>query len=163
MTIALVYATGPETLFGVGQVEHDEGTVRGSMPTGSPLVGPDGRPSVGALGVLVDNVLGYSIIDSLELGIWSVSTEIWLHLLAPLPTDGGRIRSLGAEPSNAARSPAGRSSTTGASCSRRAASAAGLSTVLPSTRRTSRRSSCLPPSATCRSSSGCAPMTRPWP
>jgi acyl-coenzyme A thioesterase PaaI-like protein len=92
VSIALVYATGPETLFGVGRVEHGEGTVRGSMPSRAALVGPDGRPSVGALGVLVDNVLGYSIIDSLEHGTWSVSTEIWLHLLASLPHDGGQVR-----------------------------------------------------------------------
>jgi acyl-coenzyme A thioesterase PaaI-like protein len=92
VSIPLVYATGPETLFGVGHVERHDGTVRGSMPSGTSFVGTDGRPSVGALGVLIDNVLGYSIIDSLEHGTWSVSTEIWLHLLAPVPTDGGQLR-----------------------------------------------------------------------
>jgi acyl-coenzyme A thioesterase PaaI-like protein len=91
VSVPTVYATGPETLFGVGRVEHDGSLVRGSMPTGPSLAGPDDRASAGALGVLVDNVLGYSIIDSLDVGTWSVSTEIWLHLLAPLPTDGRRI------------------------------------------------------------------------
>jgi len=92
VSIPLGYVTGPETLFGVGQVKHVDGAIRGSMPAGSPFTGPDGRTSAGALGVLVDDVLGYSIIDSLSDGIWTVSTEIWLHLLAPLPCDGQRIQ-----------------------------------------------------------------------
>jgi acyl-coenzyme A thioesterase PaaI-like protein len=91
MSIPLIYATGPESLFGVGRVEHDGDVVRGSMPLGPPLAGPDDRIAAGALGVLADNVLGYSIIDSLAEHIWSVSTEIWLHLLAPLPADGRRV------------------------------------------------------------------------
>jgi acyl-coenzyme A thioesterase PaaI-like protein len=61
------------------------------MPSGAPFVGVDARFSLGALGVLVDDVLGYAIIDSLPPRSWSVSTEIWVDLLAPLPTDGSRV------------------------------------------------------------------------
>ena len=86
-----VLATGPETLFGVDDVASVAGSVVGSMPTGVPFTGPDGRPALGALGVLVDDVLGYAIIDSLAPGSWSVSTEIWIDLLAPLPADASRV------------------------------------------------------------------------
>jgi acyl-coenzyme A thioesterase PaaI-like protein len=86
-----VLATGPEAMFGVGAVASVDGSVVGSMPTGAPFTGPDGRPAPGALGVLVDDVLGYAIIDSLPPGSWSVSTEIWIDLLAPLPADGSRV------------------------------------------------------------------------
>jgi acyl-coenzyme A thioesterase PaaI-like protein len=58
------------------------------MPTGPAFLGPDGRPSAGALGVLVDDVTGYAVIDGLVGGSWSVSVEIWLDLLAPLPATG---------------------------------------------------------------------------
>lgn len=87
----VVIVTGPETIFGVGAVEQANGAVRGSMPTGARFAGPDGRAAVGALGVLVDNVLGYSIISSLPPASWSVSTEIWIDLVASLPDDGGRV------------------------------------------------------------------------
>lgn len=53
--------------------------------------GPDGRTAVGALGVLVDDALGYSLIESLPVGSWTVSTEIWIDVLGPLPTTG-RLR-----------------------------------------------------------------------
>lgn len=86
-----VLSTGPEALFGVGDVAVDGDSVVGSMPSGPPFLGPDARPALGALGVLVDNVLGYAIIDSLPPRSWSVSTEIWIDLVAPLPADGSRI------------------------------------------------------------------------
>ncbi|WP_198020096.1 PaaI family thioesterase [Nocardioides sp. J54] len=40
---------------------------------------------MGALGVLVDDVTGYTVIEGLIGSSWSVSTEIWLDVLAPLP------------------------------------------------------------------------------
>lgn len=90
-----VLTTGPEELFGVGAVAAAAGSVVGSMPSGAPFLGLDGRPTPGALGVLVDDVLGYAIIDSLAPGSWSVSTEIWIDVLAPLPADGSRIHADG--------------------------------------------------------------------
>lgn len=88
----MIFETGPETLFGVGRVVPHADGVQGSMPTGRPYLGPDGHASVGALGVLVDNALGYVIIDNLVGAKCSVSTEIWIDRLASLPIDGGRIR-----------------------------------------------------------------------
>lgn len=91
MTELTIFEAGPETLFGVGRVEQAAVEVTGSMPTGRPYVGPDGRPCIGSLGVLIDNVLGYVIIDSLAGGAWSISTEIWLDMVGRLPEDGSRV------------------------------------------------------------------------
>ena len=82
---------GPESLFRVGRVRAEGDVVRGSMPVGPWLAGPDGRPMLGSLGVLVDNVLGYAIIASRPPDHWSVSTEISLDLLEPLPLDGSTV------------------------------------------------------------------------
>jgi acyl-coenzyme A thioesterase PaaI-like protein len=84
----VVLPVGPEAAFGVGAVSLGPDGVHGTMPTGRPYLGPDGRPSVGALGVLVDDVTGYAVIHGLIDGAWSVSTEIWLDLLGPLPDSG---------------------------------------------------------------------------
>jgi uncharacterized protein (TIGR00369 family) len=46
---------------------------------------------LGSLGVLIDNVLGYAIIARRPPGHWSVSTEISMDLLEPLPLDGSRL------------------------------------------------------------------------
>jgi acyl-coenzyme A thioesterase PaaI-like protein len=80
---------GPEALFGahLEQPDPSEPRLIGSMPTGPRLRGPDGRPSVGSLGVLADDVLGYALIASLPTGRWTVSTELWLDILAPLPAE----------------------------------------------------------------------------
>lgn len=50
--------------------------------------GADGRPSVGALGVLADEVLGYALMASLPEDSWSISTEIWLDVVGDLPSTG---------------------------------------------------------------------------
>jgi acyl-coenzyme A thioesterase PaaI-like protein len=87
-TDTVVLPVGPEEAFGVGAVEHRDDGVHGTMPMGPAFLGPDGRPSAGALGVLVDDVTGYAVIDGLVGGSWSVSTEIWLDLLGPVPATG---------------------------------------------------------------------------
>lgn len=84
----VVLPVGPEEAFGVGAVTTGPDGVHGTMPLGPAFCGPDGRPAAGALGVLVDDVTGYAVIDGLLGGSWSVSTEIWLDLLAPLPATG---------------------------------------------------------------------------
>ncbi|MCW2759311.1 MAG: hypothetical protein JWO46_3057 [Nocardioidaceae bacterium] len=86
-----VVDSGPESLFRIGTVDWDGTVVSASMPTGPWLTGPDGRTSPGALGVLVDNVLGYTIIGGAPSDHWSVSTEISIDLIAPLPTDAGSL------------------------------------------------------------------------
>ena len=72
-----------------------DGTVKGSMPTGpwlsDPELGPQGLS--GALGVLVDDVLGYAI--NAHAVAWSVSTEISLDLVGSVPTDGSLVRAEG--------------------------------------------------------------------
>jgi acyl-coenzyme A thioesterase PaaI-like protein len=83
-----VLAVGPEETFGVGAVVPGPDGVRGTMPLRPVLSGPDGQPSVGSLGVLVDDVTGYAVNTRLADGTWSVTTEIWLDLLAPVPATG---------------------------------------------------------------------------
>lgn len=77
--------SGPEQLFAVSSVEQDGPELVATMPLGAgTCVG--GRPQAAALGVLVDDVLGYAV-NTLATG-WSVSTEVSVDLLAPLPVDG---------------------------------------------------------------------------
>lgn len=87
--VPLVHA-GPERLFRVSQTRGDGGVLRGSMPVGPWLAEPDGTYRAGALGVLVDNLLGYSIIAHRPHGHCSVSTEITLDVLAR--PSGGLVR-----------------------------------------------------------------------
>jgi len=89
--VSLPVTTAPDLLLGVDSVAlvaPDGDAVRGTMVLDGRHRGPDGRPALGALGVLVDEVLGYSIIASLPPDSWTVSTEIWVDLLAPLPYAG---------------------------------------------------------------------------
>lgn len=83
--------SGPDVLYGLEGLGAGTGTPDATvarMQVDGRHGGPDGRTAVGALGVLVDAVLGYSIIASLPPGSWTVSTEIWVDLVAPLPTTG---------------------------------------------------------------------------
>ena len=66
-----------------------------SMPVGPWLNGPSGRPLGGALGVLIDNVGGYALQRGHPPGGWSVSAEITLDLLRPLPADGSVLAAEG--------------------------------------------------------------------
>jgi len=78
--------------FGVRGLEQHGDAVHARMALGAAHVGPDGRPSVGALGVLVDEVLGFAIMASLPPGSWSISTEIWVDQLRPPPPGSTTIR-----------------------------------------------------------------------
>jgi uncharacterized protein (TIGR00369 family) len=69
----------------------DDGSVRGGMTTGPWMTGPGGRPSPGCLGVLADDVLGYALVAQRPRERWSVSIEISIDVLGPVPTDGSRI------------------------------------------------------------------------
>lgn len=75
-----VVLSGPEVLFRLGEITLTDSVVRSSMPSGAWLHGEDHLPTAGSLGVLVDNVLGYALIDSAPEGSWSVSTAISLHV-----------------------------------------------------------------------------------
>ncbi|MCQ4079180.1 hotdog fold thioesterase [Streptomyces sp. RB6PN25] len=80
--------SGPERSFRVTGLAADGDLVSGSMPTGSWLNGPAGRPTAGALGVLVDEVLGHAIMLEPPVDHWSVSSEISVDICRQIPTDG---------------------------------------------------------------------------
>lgn len=71
----------------MGEVSVQGEVFRGSMPVG-PWLAVDRRTPLGAVAVLVDDLLGYAIIADLPHGRWSVSTEIAIDLVRPLPTTG---------------------------------------------------------------------------
>jgi uncharacterized protein (TIGR00369 family) len=81
----------PENLFGVGPMLAESGRARVSMPTGPWLRGRDGRLSPAGLGVLLDDVLGQAVLIERPAGLWSVTTELNLDVVAPLPADGPAV------------------------------------------------------------------------
>jgi uncharacterized protein (TIGR00369 family) len=93
-----------EAAFGVGGVYGDRDRTVGSMRTGPWSTDVDGRPCAGALGVLVDDVLGYAVVSARPPGHWAVSTEIHADFGRDLPEPGAQVR---AESSAIALGPAG--------------------------------------------------------
>lgn len=85
------FTSGPAALFGVDDLRQNDDGVEGRMTLGSGMAGPDGTTAVGALGVLVDEAMGYAIMGSLGSGDWSISTEIWMDVLGPLPPAGQTV------------------------------------------------------------------------
>jgi acyl-coenzyme A thioesterase PaaI-like protein len=71
----------------IGELTLEDGIYRGAMPVG-PWLSVDRRTPAGAVAVLADDLLAYAIADDLPSGRWSVSTEITLDVLRPLPTTG---------------------------------------------------------------------------
>ena len=71
----------------MGELTFEDRVFRGSMPVG-PWLAVRRRTPAGALAVLVDDLLGYAITADLPGGRWSVSTEITLDVLRPLPASG---------------------------------------------------------------------------
>ncbi len=82
-----VVDTGPEALLRMSELTLEDGVYRGAMPVG-PWLAVRRRTPAGAVAVLVDDLLAYAITEGLPNGQWSVSTEITLDLLRPLPTSG---------------------------------------------------------------------------
>jgi uncharacterized protein (TIGR00369 family) len=78
----------PENLFDIGPVLAESGSARASMPTGPWLRGRDGRLSPAGLGVLLDDVLGQTVLIERPPGLWSVTTELTIDVAAPLPANG---------------------------------------------------------------------------
>lgn len=85
------FDSGPALLYGVEGLRQQEGQVVAEMRLGRGAAGPDGRTAVGAFGVLVDEVLGYTIMASLGPSAWAISTEIWMDVVGPLPTAGEQV------------------------------------------------------------------------
>lgn len=79
---------GAESAFRVGPIRADGDTIHAAMQTGSWTEGPDGRPSFGSLGVLVDDMLGYAIVKARPEGYWATSTEIHVEFSDHIPLDG---------------------------------------------------------------------------
>jgi uncharacterized protein (TIGR00369 family) len=92
-----VISDAPPGLFGMSTPVQDGWCFTATIPSGTHLTGPDGRMSVGALGVLTDEILGYAVMAGLGPDAWSISTELWVDLLGVLPAEGilsGRARSV---------------------------------------------------------------------
>jgi uncharacterized protein (TIGR00369 family) len=85
---------GPEDLFTVDGITVDDEGAHGGMTTGPWMAGPGGLAGAGCLGVLVDDVLGYALVARRAGERWSVSTEISIDLLRPVPGDGTRVQAL---------------------------------------------------------------------
>lgn len=77
-----VLTRGPEGLFRVQHLAVSGADASGSMRADAWTSG------LGSLGVLVDDVLGYAILGARSSNCWSVSTEIAIDLMAPVPTRG---------------------------------------------------------------------------
>jgi uncharacterized protein (TIGR00369 family) len=95
MTDLITVEGGPERFFRVGRPTADGEVISSSLPAGPWLNGPAGRPLAGALGVLIDNVAGYVLVLGRPPGGWSVSAEITLDLMRPLPSDGSVLTAQG--------------------------------------------------------------------
>ncbi|EWT07828.1 hypothetical protein N864_22220 [Intrasporangium chromatireducens Q5-1] len=90
-----VVVSEPERLFRVEPVCERDTIVSTTMPTGAWLERAAGRISLGALGVLADDVLGYAVLTERPADHWSVSSEISLDLCHPIETGprlSGRAR-----------------------------------------------------------------------
>ncbi|UGQ12195.1 hypothetical protein LO772_00865 [Yinghuangia sp. ASG 101] len=84
---------GPMTLFGVRvTAEPGENGSRGEMASGPWMAGPDGTPSSGALGVLIDDTLGRATSAHRPAALWPVTTELSIDYTAPPPADGQVVR-----------------------------------------------------------------------
>lgn len=89
MSSDLLPSSGPDRLFRVGPLRAAGGTtVEASMRCGPWTVGPDGRPGLGSLCVLLDAVLGQATIAGRPDGFWPVTTEMTVDLTGPVPADG---------------------------------------------------------------------------
>jgi uncharacterized protein (TIGR00369 family) len=61
------------------------------METGDWVIGPDGTPCAGSLGVFVDDILGYPVVHARPPGHWAASTEISVSFCGPLPQGGSTV------------------------------------------------------------------------
>lgn len=80
---------GPERLFGVSELSLDGPVASGVIDVDARHVTSAGTGG-GALGVLVDDVLGYAVVAACPVERWSVSTDITVDLICP-PRVGTRL------------------------------------------------------------------------
>lgn len=81
----------PEVTFGVADLALDDGAVTATMKLDARHTYRD-QVAMGALGVLVDDALGFAILANRPDGFWSVSTEMRIDMLRPLPAVGAAVR-----------------------------------------------------------------------
>ncbi|GAA1365238.1 hypothetical protein GCM10009596_28880 [Arthrobacter rhombi] len=81
----------PESLFEVDGIARGQNAMVAQMATRPSMCDPEGLPRPGILGVLADNVLGYSVIGGAPTGSWAVTTEMSLDIVGGLPRDGGNV------------------------------------------------------------------------
>jgi acyl-coenzyme A thioesterase PaaI-like protein len=79
---------GPDRILRIGDVSGTVDAAVGSMRTGPWVLGPDGTPCQGTLGVIADVVWGGSAVARAPVGLWGVSTEMTINFAAALPADG---------------------------------------------------------------------------
>jgi len=82
----------PEQLFDITDIRVEGVSSTGSMPVGRRLTGGDGRLAMGALGVFIDDLLGFAIVTTRPEGHSAVSTEISLEVLPSLQAPTERLR-----------------------------------------------------------------------
>jgi uncharacterized protein (TIGR00369 family) len=81
----------PERQFGLQALHYADGATRLSMRIGDWTRGPDGKPSGAAIGVLVDDMLGFSSVPARPARTWPVSTEISIDFVNDPPTGDGLV------------------------------------------------------------------------
>jgi acyl-coenzyme A thioesterase PaaI-like protein len=86
---------GPEELFAVAPLEAGQGWAAGAMTLGPWLDDASGRsdgtgavPASGALGVLLDDVVGQAVLSCMPSDLWTVTTELSLSFPVSLPSEG---------------------------------------------------------------------------
>src|SRR5699024_5393827 len=75
----------PETHFKTRDIVIDRPAVRALMSPDAPTRDEIGVQRPGAFGVLIDNVLGYSIIAGAPPDHWAVTTEMSIDFFGALP------------------------------------------------------------------------------
>lgn len=79
--------SGPEQLFGVDSIEGaPDGSVLARQIVRPEVLDAQGVPQLAALGVLVDDVLGYAV--NRQTSRWSVTTELSIDVAGALPSEG---------------------------------------------------------------------------
>jgi uncharacterized protein (TIGR00369 family) len=84
-----------DRIFRTSRMMPHDGVMQARMQTGAWLRAASGTPSPGALGVLMDVVLGGAAMQDRPTDSWAVTTHLSLHFARPLPTDGSFVRGEG--------------------------------------------------------------------
>lgn len=80
-----------DQLFRIGNLVAEGGSVHCSMRTGAWVEGATGAPSPGAIGVLMDVVLGGAAMRYRPTDSWAVTTRLDLNFAKDLPSDGSVV------------------------------------------------------------------------